>query len=127
MPPISRVRSKTRKAPDLQFRVRIMHKGEIAFGPGKAELLTAIQKHGSIAKGAKSFGMSYMRAWTLVKVMNKSFRKSLIEMERGGTEGGATRLTPLGLDVLRLYSELIEQSSISARPIWDELQRLLKK
>jgi molybdate transport system regulatory protein len=127
MPAIRRPRSKTQKAPELQFRVRIMHKGEIAFGPGKAELLTAIQKHGSIAKGAKSLGMSYMRAWTLVKVMNKSFRKPLIEMERGGTEGGATRLTPLGLDVLRLYSELVAQSRTSVQPIWDELQGLLNR
>ena len=127
MSPARRSRSKIQEFSELQFRLRITHKGEIAFGPGKAALLTAIQNHGSIARASKNLGMSYMRAWTLVKVMNKSFRDPLIEMKRGGTSGGAARLTPLGLDVLRLYSDLIERSRGSAQPIWNELHGLLSK
>jgi molybdate transport system regulatory protein len=103
-----------------------MHNGEIALGPGKVELLTAIQSHGSISSGAKSLGMSYMRAWTLVKVMNGAFRGPLVVVERGGTQGGTARLTPLGHHVLELYADLIKQSQSVSKPVWNKLRKLLK-
>ena len=127
MPPLKRTRVKPiEKGPILQFRLRVLHKEEIAFGPGKADLLAAIQSHGSISKGAKSLGMSYMRAWTLVKVMNQAFQEPLIEMERGGAKGGAARLTPLGQKVLELYKDLVEASRTASQKTWSELQKLLK-
>ena len=95
-------------------------------GPGKADLLTAIECHGSIAKGAKSLGMSYMRAWTLVKIMNRSFQKPLVEVDRGGARGGAAHLTPLGQEVLALYRSLIEESEKVTRGSWSRLRRRLK-
>jgi molybdate transport system regulatory protein len=94
-------------------------------GPGKADLLSAIQAHGSIAKGAKSLGMSYMRAWTLVKIMNHAFCGPLVEVDRGGARGGAAKLTPLGQEVLALYRTLIEQSEKVTRPSWVRLRRRL--
>jgi molybdate transport system regulatory protein len=115
------------KGPVLQFRLRVIHKSEIALGPGKVELLTAIQTHGSISKGAKSVGMSYMRAWTLVKIMNGAFRGPLVIVERGGTQGGSARLTPLGHHVLELYFELIKQSQSASKTVWSKLRKVLKK
>jgi molybdate transport system regulatory protein len=109
----------------LQFRIRLMHRGEIALGPGKAELLVAIRDNGSLAKGAKKLGMSYMRAWTLVRIMNKSFREPLIELERGGAKGGAARLTPLGHEALNLYHRLVARSLATARPLEAKLQKWL--
>ncbi|MGH8717510.1 MAG: winged helix-turn-helix domain-containing protein, partial [Burkholderiales bacterium] len=37
-----------------------------AMGPGKADLLEAIERHGSISAAAREMGMSYRRAWMLV-------------------------------------------------------------
>ncbi len=94
---IQRARKKpSTEASVLQFRLRVMHRGEIALGPGKIDLLMAIQTHGSIAKGAKTLGMSYMRAWTLVKVMNGAFEEPLVERERGGPRGGTGPTHSLG-------------------------------
>ena len=110
----------------VQFRPRIFHQGEIALGPGKADLLTAIEAHGSIAKSAKSLGMSYMRAWTLVKIMNHAFREPLVELDRGGARGGTARLTPLGREVLTSYRTMIEQSEKATLKTWARLRRRLK-
>jgi molybdate transport system regulatory protein len=110
----------------VQFRPRIFHQGEIALGPGKADLLAAIEVHGSIAKGAKNLGMSYMRAWTLVKIMNDSFRQPLVEVDRGGAHGGAAHLTSLGQEALALYRIMVEQSEKAARKTWLRLRRRLK-
>lgn len=125
-PKVTRVKPAA-KGSVLQYRLRVMHKGEIALGPGKADLLAAIQEHGSISKGAKSLGMSYMRAWTLVRVMNRTFRGPLVEKERGGATGGVARLTPLGKEVLAIYSDLVEESRAACRKSWTKLQTRLKK
>jgi molybdate transport system regulatory protein len=103
-----------------------MHRGEIAFGPGKAELLAAIQSLGSIAKAASSMGMSYMRAWTLVKIVNASFREPLVELDRGGVGGGSARITPAGKKVLDLYHAMIAKSEAATRGQWGQLRELLR-
>jgi molybdate transport system regulatory protein len=76
------------------------------FGPGKAELLERIRDTGSIAEAAKQMEMSYMRAWQLVKGMNKGWREPLVITARGGAKRGGTAVTDTGLEVLRLYREL---------------------
>lgn len=70
--------------------------------------------------------MSYMRAWTLVKIMNKSFRGPLVEVDRGGAKGGAARLSALGQKVLRLYGAMIAQSEKATQKTWAQLETLLK-
>jgi len=116
----------TAAEPEVRFRPRIMHRGEIALGPGKAELLAAIETDGSISGAARGLGMSYMRAWTLVKIMNQSFCGPLVEVERGGPRGGAAHLTALGREVLSLYQALIVQSEKTTGSIWSRLRQHLK-
>ena len=70
--------------------------------------------------------MSYMRAWTLVKIMNQSFRGPLVEVDRGGPRGGAAHLTLLGREVLALYHTLIDQSEKTTRSLWTQLRQRLK-
>ena len=111
--------------PSLQFRLRVTHQGAIALGPGKIDLLEAIVAHGSISRAARTLGMSYMRAWTLVKVMNQSFRQPLVNVERGGSTGGLARLTPLGREVLELYRELVKQCQSTSVKSWTKLQKHL--
>jgi molybdate transport system regulatory protein len=107
-------------------RLRVVHRGEIALGPGKRELLEAIAGHGSLAGSARQLGMSYMRAWQLVRTMNAAFRSPLVALSRGGAAGGGARLTPLGEEVLALYREMERQSLRAAGPAWRKLRRRLR-
>ena len=72
-----------------QPRLRILLGSAIAMGPGKADLLQAIEAEGSITGAARRMGMSYRRAWLLVEVMNDSFRRPLVETARGQQRRGA--------------------------------------
>lgn len=72
-------------------------------GPGKADLLDAIQLKGSISAAAASMGMSYKRAWDLVNVMNTSFNAPLVTTLVGGSKGGGAQVTDFGLQVLKQY------------------------
>ncbi len=72
------------KEQNLKLQIRILLEQNIAFGPGKADLLEAIERTGSISQAAKSMNMSYRRAWQLVDTMNQCFETALVETQTGG-------------------------------------------
>ena len=77
-----------------------------AFGPGKADLLEAVDRCGSITAAAKDLGMSYRRAWLLLDSMNKTFCAPVIDASFGGKSGGGSKLTSTGRTVLDIYRRL---------------------
>ena len=80
------------KAVCVRPRLRVMWGSEIALGPGRVELLELIGQTGSLRAAAARMGMSYMRAWNLVKSTNHCFSRPLVEATRGGrAEPGWTR------------------------------------
>jgi molybdate transport system regulatory protein len=76
-------------------------------GPGKADLLQAIDETGSLAAAAARFAMSYKRGWSLVREMNLAFDEPLVATAKGGSGGGGgARLTALGRAVLARYRRM---------------------
>jgi molybdate transport system regulatory protein len=97
--------------------------GELsAMGPGKADLLDAIESSGSISAAARNLGMSYKRAWDLVDTMNRCFSQPLVSTATGGSHGGGAQVTEFGHMVLRRYRALIVKAEQS---VTDELQELV--
>jgi len=119
-------RSRTADPPALVPRLRVIHRGAIALGPGKLELLEAIVRTGTLAAAARELEMSYMRAWQLLRTMNAAFRSPLVELRRGGVEGGGASLTPLGERVVALYRRMDRASRRASEPAWARLRRLLR-
>ena len=95
---------KSKPVPSLVPRLRIVTGKDVAFGPGKAELLALVGETGSIGKAAKRMGMSYMRAWSLIQTMNQCFKEPLVLAARGGPEHGGAELTETGRRVLGFVS-----------------------
>ena len=104
------------------LKIRIAIGKTIAMGPGKADLLDAIDETGSISAAAKQMKMSYRRAWELVDVMNKSFNQPLVISSPGGVNGGGAQLSDFGRTILQNYRNLVKKSSNAAQP---ELQQIL--
>jgi molybdate transport system regulatory protein len=111
----------------LQPRFRVMRGKEIAFGPGKAELLRLVEEAGSIGEAAKRMDMSYMRAWSLIKTMNTCFKQPVIETVRGGNERGGAKLTVTGRRALESYRQMEQAGRKAAQADWRALQRLLRR
>lgn len=110
----------------LRPRLRIVREdGEIVLGPGKADLLEAIARTGSIRAAAEELEMSYMRAWSLVRTMNAAFRSPLVEKERGGAGQGGATLTSEGQSVLRLYRKMEKKATAAVDPLWDQMREHL--
>lgn len=106
-------------------RLRILLGSDIALGPGKADLLDAVLRTGSISAAAREMGMSYRRAWLLVDTMNSCFRRPLVETITGGQGGGGARVTEFGLDVLGRYRAMEIKAAASVAAEMREFSRLL--
>lgn len=90
----------------LKIKAQLLCGGDFAIGPGKAELMEAIAREGSISAAGRALGMSYRRAWLLVDTMNRCWVEPLVETTPGGGEGKGARLTNCGHEVLGAYRAL---------------------
>ncbi len=87
----------------LQHRLRILFEHGRKIGPGKADLLDAIGRTGSISAAGRELGMSYRRAWLLVDEVNRIFIEPVVVTAAGGAHGGGAQLTEFGRRVLGAY------------------------
>jgi len=71
-------------------------------------------------------GMSYMRAWNLVRYTTRCFSQPLVEATRGGRSGGGATLTETGRDIVATYREMERKSQRATRQDWARLKSLLK-
>ena len=111
--------------PQLLPRLRVLCGEDVALGPGKIDLLAFIADTGSIREAAERMGMSYMRAWKLVKTMNACFKEPLVETVRGGRGHGGAVLTKTGREALRCYQQMESNCMRAVKPYWQRLQSLL--
>lgn len=108
-------------------RLRVLLGASIAIGPGKAALLEAIARHGSISAAARANGMSYRRAWNLVDTMNRCFVTPLVDSSAGGAHGGGAQLTALGGEVLAAYQEMETKAARAVAREFKAFERYLAK
>src|SRR3954462_3593119 len=87
----------------LKLKAQLFCDGETAMGPGKADLLEAIDREGSISAAGRALGMSYRRTWLLVDSMNRCWVDRLVDTPPGGGSDKGARLTVCGRDVLAAY------------------------
>ena len=88
----------------LQLRLRFP--GDHSLGPGKVQLLEAVQACGSISAAARSMEMAYRHAWVLIDDLNQLFGAPVIATSTGGRAGGGARLTPLGEEIVRRFHSM---------------------
>jgi molybdate transport system regulatory protein len=91
----------------LRVRVWVERGGRKVLGPGRAELIEHIDRLHSIGAAAKAMGMSYRRAWELVRDTNEAAGVPLVAVTAGGAGGGGATVTPHGRAAVRLYRSLI--------------------
>lgn len=111
----------------LKLKAQIFCGDEPAMGPGKADLLEAIDRTGSISAAGRALGMSYRRTWLLVDSMNRCFVDRLVETQAGGGEGRGARLTDAGRDVLARYRALEARLAAAVETDLAEMAKLLRQ
>ncbi|MET0308703.1 MAG: LysR family transcriptional regulator [Sphingomonas sp.] len=111
----------------LKLKLQLVCGDGYAMGPGKADLLEAIDRTGSISAAGRALGMSYRRAWLLVDEMNRCFSEKLVETRAGGGRERGAQLTASGRAILGAYRDLEARAAALAEgQSYQELTRLLR-
>ena len=109
------------------IRIRIAVGEDIAIGQGKADLLEAIGRSGSISAAARELGLSYRKAWLMVDEMNTCFRTPVVVAAKGGRQGGGAQLTALGEEALKDFRSIQAKAFEAIDQDIRDYQRLLSR
>ena len=82
--------------PLASLKIRLLCGELFAMGPGKADLLEAIQETASIAAAGRKLGLSYWKTRHLLEEMNQCFRLPVVAASKGGEKGGGAQVTETG-------------------------------
>jgi molybdate transport system regulatory protein len=91
------------------FRLYVVSDGKRVLGKGGAQILTAVDRLGSISAAARHLHMSYRFVWNYVSRMEERLGKPVIVTRRGGTirgrrkGGGGAKLTRVAMVLLENY------------------------
>ncbi len=90
-------------------RLWVESDGRPLLGPGRLELLEAVERTHSISAAARDVGMSYRRAWLLIDGMNRAAGCELVARQTGGRHGGGACLTERGRFAAAVFRGLLDQ------------------
>lgn len=87
----------------IKGRIWIETANGLRIGKGRALLLEQIGILGSIAEAAVELKIPYRRAWGIVRDINKNSPRAIVEKHAGGKDGGSSRLTEEGRELLEAF------------------------
>lgn len=76
------------------------------FGPGTVTLLRQVQRLGSVREASDKTGISYSKAWSMLRTAEEESGITLVKRQPGGKFGGMAEVTDAGLELIRKYEEL---------------------
>ena len=82
---------------------------KVVFGSGRAYMLEAIDRLGSMNEAAKEMKMSYRAVWGRIKSTEERIGTHILKTKPGGGQGSGSTLTPTGRELLEKYNLLKER------------------
>ncbi len=92
---------------DYRFRLWLMKDNKKVFGEGPLMLLKKVEELGSLRQAAMSMGMSYSKAWKIMKQIEEELQIQLINRKIGGVAGGGSTITREAKDFINKYEALV--------------------
>lgn len=91
----------------LAYKIWLDNNGKV-FGDGPCDLLLRVERTGSLSKAAAEIGMSYNKAWRLIRAMEDRLGFPLLSCKAGGASGGGSEVTSQALQLMQQYRALRE-------------------
>jgi molybdate transport system regulatory protein len=89
--------------PRIRSKVWIERESEVLLSEWRVDLLEALHDTGSLAAAATAVGVPYRTAWERIKETEASLGIRLLETERGGADGGGSRLTDEAIELIARF------------------------
>lgn len=94
--------------------------GEKVFGEGPYRLLKGIEATGSMRCSANDMQMAYSKALRILKRAEDAIGAPLTERAVGGRDGGGSRLTPAGKELITRYEAYRSRCQSACDAYWHE-------
>lgn len=114
---------KATKAKGLKAHLLLEKDGINFLGQTRMALLEEISRTGSISQAAKVVGISYKGAWDTIDTLNNLSEKPLVEKSAGGKDGGGTKITSYGQEMMKTFRDIEAQYQKNPPRIQDTIKR----
>lgn len=107
----------------LHVKIWIEKNGKSVLGPGRMEILEAIDRTHSLTEAAEICQISFRKAWKLINEINEALEQPVVISERGGKGGGGqTQLTEYGKKIIQQYRNILDEVNtlIHDPKIWSD-------
>ena len=112
----------------LKAKIWVENNNVKVFGDGPCDILTRVERTGSLSKAAAEINMSYSQAWRLISMLEKNLGFTILEKQAGGPEGGHSTLTPEAKILTKAYHDFREEAERSLQELFEKyLQPLEEK
>jgi len=102
---------------EVKYKIWLEQDGKV-FGKGPYHLLKRVKNTGSLSKAAKTMGMSYNKAYNLIRLIEGRLGFGLIVSKSGGRKGGSSVLTPEAEKLMQVYEEFSAECEHSIQKIF---------
>jgi len=100
-------RKDTNRPQPLQLDIQVCLQAETSFwNPGCAQFLELVQTTGSMLSACQCMHMSYSKGWTTINEIERQLGRPVLIRNQGGSSGGGSELTELGVKFLNAYRNL---------------------
>lgn len=93
---------------ECRIKLVIENGGKFFLGPGIVSLLQQIDAQKSVARASEVLGLSYSKAWKMIRDAESGSGVELVVRTSGGTGGGGASLTEHAEKALAAYSSARE-------------------
>lgn len=111
---------------DLPLRARLklsLARESVFFGPGPATLLRLIDETGSVRTACVRMKLSYSKGWQILNLLEAELGAAVVDRKPGGQEGGSSKLTATGRELLHRFEQFSAEVQSSANLLFEQIFR----
>ena len=105
----------------LGYKIWLENEKGKVFGEGPFDILSRIEKTGSLRQAALEINMSYSQAWNLINELEKRLGFHLLKRKVGGEKGGGSDLTEEAMNLMAKYKIFYKQAEKSINLIYRKI------
>lgn len=106
--------------PTVQINIE---KEQVLFNARFKLLLFLIEDMESVRQACAHMGLSYVKAWDMINRLEQEVGYAVVERRQGGRNGGHTRLSPRGRELVRAYQRYEQEMKQEAQRRFDGIFR----
>lgn len=104
---------------EVKYKIWLENDGKV-FGKGPYCLLKGVKDKGSLSEAAKVMGMSYNKAYNLIRLIEGRLGFKLIASKSGGTKGGGSILTLEAENLMEVYEGFLIECEQSIQQLFSK-------